>query len=287
MADDLTAPVLICGMHRSHTSVFTQWLHSCGLHVGERFADASTENPTGYWEDLDFVNLQESILKANSLDAMSTSFKSVKITDEQLATAKTTIHSKSSHGRHWGWKDPRTCVLYDQLWREILSDHFVIGLYRPFREVVTSLLMRTLNDKMSSSHYKSLMNKFDYLSRKVRTPAIRKLARESQLHNYFLEVWIAYNSSLLKILMSTGEKYSVLIKPDDGVSDDKLIEMMTRDWQIPLKHVSYEDFWRPRRQSDPIEYNFDQEILNNAVKIDDQLQHILNQSELRIAGNHV
>jgi hypothetical protein len=47
--------LVITGMHRSGTSLITQWLYKCGLHVGDDFYGADIGNADGHFEDNDFL----------------------------------------------------------------------------------------------------------------------------------------------------------------------------------------------------------------------------------------
>ncbi|HJT73097.1 MAG TPA: hypothetical protein VJ720_03740, partial [Chitinophaga sp.] len=57
--------LVITGMHRSGTSLITQWLYRCGLHVGDNFMGAGIGNEDGHFEDLDFYNWHRNILNDN------------------------------------------------------------------------------------------------------------------------------------------------------------------------------------------------------------------------------
>ena len=46
--------LVILGMHRSGTSLVANWLHDCGLHVGDRLLEGTFANEKGYFEDLIF-----------------------------------------------------------------------------------------------------------------------------------------------------------------------------------------------------------------------------------------
>lgn len=282
MAEIVSSPILICGMHRSHTSVFTQWLHTCGLHVGDRLAGASTENPSGYWEDLDFVELHEDILAHNGLDAMSINPTSFEITGDHRSRASTLLRRKSETTLNWGWKDPRTCMLYESLWSQILSDHFVIGVYRPYTEVVTSLMLRMLNDQLESSHYKSLVNKFSFLSRKVWTPALRKLAEESQLHDHFLQVWISHNKALIRILERLGSGRALLISPGDNLPEKALLDFMKQHWDVQLEFKPIHEIWRTRNRAGEVVFEFNKEILDEARLTNATLKKLLEASNKRM-----
>src|SRR5690242_26460 len=65
LLDDEVNPkvLIITGMHRSTTSLVTQWLRQCGLFIGERFNDPDSGNVQGQVEDPDFLKMHELLLK--------------------------------------------------------------------------------------------------------------------------------------------------------------------------------------------------------------------------------
>ena len=50
-------------MHRSGTSLITNWLSRCGLEIGERLAAGNAGNVEGHFEDVEFLKLHEEILR--------------------------------------------------------------------------------------------------------------------------------------------------------------------------------------------------------------------------------
>ncbi|MBT6038107.1 MAG: glycosyltransferase, partial [Halieaceae bacterium] len=56
---------LICGMHRSGTSLVTKCFECFGYGLGETLMAPSSDNPKGFFEDLDIVNLNDNLLRDN------------------------------------------------------------------------------------------------------------------------------------------------------------------------------------------------------------------------------
>ena len=50
-------------MHRSGTSMLASWLHHCGLNLCERLLGSGVGNLRGHFEDWDFIELTEQMLK--------------------------------------------------------------------------------------------------------------------------------------------------------------------------------------------------------------------------------
>ncbi|HZX74061.1 MAG TPA: hypothetical protein VFE57_06560, partial [Cyclobacteriaceae bacterium] len=59
--------LVVTGMHRSGTSVVTQWLQQCGLHVGDELLGAGIGNSVGHFEDVDFLRAHSDFLKRRRL----------------------------------------------------------------------------------------------------------------------------------------------------------------------------------------------------------------------------
>ena len=56
--------VIVLGMHRSGTSAVAGALGVLGVNLGERLVQAQADNPKGYWEHADAVQLHERLLAA-------------------------------------------------------------------------------------------------------------------------------------------------------------------------------------------------------------------------------
>ena len=60
--------ILVLGMHRSGTSAITRSLEVLGVNLGDRLRTPRSENPKGFWEDLDFNDINAEVLKHFGLD---------------------------------------------------------------------------------------------------------------------------------------------------------------------------------------------------------------------------
>lgn len=138
--------LIITGMHRSGTSMTTRLLNLCGLHLGdrERLLRARPDNPAGFWENLDFVTLDDRIL--TSLGAGWDLPPTESVDPGQLEAfapaARRCIESASAGATDlWGWKDPR-CSLLLPFWTAHLGVPRVVVCLRHPLEVVASLSKR-------------------------------------------------------------------------------------------------------------------------------------------------
>jgi hypothetical protein len=139
-------PVSIAGMHRSGTSMVAQMLHEAGLDLGpsERLMPPTVDNPEGYWEHLDFVDVNESLLAAAhsawdfppaaDFDWTAARLASIRARAEALVAG-------FDGDAFWGWKDPRNCLTLP-FWRQIAPSLKVVFVVRNPLEVALSLKRR-------------------------------------------------------------------------------------------------------------------------------------------------
>ena len=141
-------PVIIAGMHRSGTSLVASYLAQLGIHVGDRLWAANRQNPRGFFEDADFVELQWRMLEDATREGDGGHRDWGWTESEQLDRSRFAAHAEAARtllaaraGRPglWGWKDPRTSLLLD-FWDELLGGRarYVI-LYRFPWEVADSM----------------------------------------------------------------------------------------------------------------------------------------------------
>lgn len=174
-------PVAIVGMHRSGTSLLASMLEAAGLPVGSNLMPGNKGNPHGYFEDLEFVELHDSILKANGTDwTLRGAPKQLRLAPAHADTANKLITARA-HLAAWGWKDPRTTLFLDA-WSGFLPQLRTIVVFRSGATVASSLLRR--GDRV-------LMHRFPgsewLLRRGIRFPRPRLC----------FDIWRAYNERSL------------------------------------------------------------------------------------------
>ncbi len=110
--------ILVVGPGRSGTSVVAKALNEMGVSMGVHFGKPDEINPHGYYEDLEFKNLNERFLRSD--------FNHVLFRDR--------LRQLIAHREEpWGVKDPRLC--------------FVLGFY--LDELPNAVLVRTRRDMHS------------------------------------------------------------------------------------------------------------------------------------------
>ena len=59
-----TTVLVITGMHRSGTSLIAAILREAGVHLGDQLIGADTGNIRGHFEDVDFVQFHQTVLRS-------------------------------------------------------------------------------------------------------------------------------------------------------------------------------------------------------------------------------
>ncbi|MCB1232976.1 MAG: hypothetical protein KDN19_22215 [Verrucomicrobiae bacterium] len=142
--------VLVLGMHRSGTSVLTKLLIELGCEVGAEVLPEAPDNPEGFWEDQNVVDLNNEFLFRvdscwNDPHPLPKDVWESKIAKSYQAKAKKLIDQEYGQTPVSVLKDPRLCRLLP-LWKPALEDRFdqirCLLMMRHFSEVSQSLAHR-------------------------------------------------------------------------------------------------------------------------------------------------
>lgn len=126
-------PILVLGPGRCGSSTVAKWLIDLGVNMGARFRAADEINPNGYWEDLDWRDLNaaylDRVISKDWYERLAYSFINQR-------------RSRFGPGGAWGAKDPRFCGLLSIL-RDCFTDEWLtwrfIRLHRDPENVATSI----------------------------------------------------------------------------------------------------------------------------------------------------
>jgi GT2 family glycosyltransferase/glycosyltransferase involved in cell wall biosynthesis len=134
--------LIVTGMHRSGTSFAASLLGKGGLFVGNETGGPAFDNPYGFFEDAEFVEIHRQALIA--LGHGSQGFVrsgGLRMPEASRKAAESLVAARRSANQPWGWKDPRA-TLFLRDWERMLPEaHFII-LFRSPWDVVDSLLRR-------------------------------------------------------------------------------------------------------------------------------------------------
>ncbi len=160
-------PVCIAGVHRSGTSMVARLLHLCGLYLGDEkdLHGPGPANPEGFWENWQFVNLNDEILKCLGLgwdlpfDAPAGWESSSRLAP--LRAAAVALTERFRYSGPWGWKDPRNSLTLP-FWRVLLPELRLVVCLRNPVEVAESLRVRGSSSMQFGfnlwlSHYRQLL----------------------------------------------------------------------------------------------------------------------------------
>lgn len=143
-------PVLVCGMHRSGTSMTTRLLNLLGIALSDQLLGVHTpagmSNPKGHWEDLRAMAAHQRILRAaiglrtqwEWMHAVAVAPDDVAPEDIELLS---NIANRNQQIGRWGIKDPRVSLLLP-LWLRVVPDACIVLCVRNPLAVARSLYKR-------------------------------------------------------------------------------------------------------------------------------------------------
>ena len=133
---------VVLGMHRSATSLAAQGAAKAGVHMGSVLLGEDESNEYGHFEDVDFININDQILKlaGGSWDNPPPESKIIEVGKADEAGIRDFIRVKEKEP-FWGWKDPRT-VLTIRCYMPFLKNPHFITCYRKPQDVAGSLYKR-------------------------------------------------------------------------------------------------------------------------------------------------
>ena len=236
--------LIILGMHRSGTSLITQWLNKCGLHVGDRLMGAGVGNLDGHYEDLDFYEWHEAVLQNNGFPSSGfINAGSVLVSLPEQDALNKIIARKCETGRDWGWKDPRTC-LFLPAYANALPNAKHLFIVRNYREVVTSLLRRDLSvreQRWLKGHSGTLSSWYwtYFKKNRVHQQHIQRMAES------YLKVYIHYNTQLLHHLEVLNTAHYQVLDYRKLVKNDRVtFQVLKSEWDFNLTYVPFASVYK-------------------------------------------
>jgi hypothetical protein len=142
--------ILVAGMHRSGTSALAGALNKVGISLGTRLLEPGEDNPKGYWEHSDAVDIHERLLAAldrrwDDIRPLPNEWLSSDAAQRASLEIKELIARDFSDKGLWAIKDPRICRFLP-LWLQGLKEFgirpVVIFVARRPSEVAASIEKR-------------------------------------------------------------------------------------------------------------------------------------------------
>jgi hypothetical protein len=128
---------IVLGMHKSGTTLVSQILHHSGINMGENIDPSVSYDRGNKYERLSTRALNLEILGLEDVFTPSVDPKvpdPLPLTAQQRMRMRKIIQECNRDYRDWGFKDPRTCLVYP-LWASELPEHRLIAVFRPHTEV--------------------------------------------------------------------------------------------------------------------------------------------------------
>jgi len=206
--------VIICGFHRSGTSMSAQALSRGGLYLGESLIQADPSNPDGHFEDIDTVNLHDAWLAQNNSDWCRTgdlpAIEAAQASQELMSIIKRMDAAAS----HWGIKDPRA-TLFLPLWQQVLMQPVFVMTYRHYASCVDSLRRRQARELLVN-------------------PSMDEHAiRFWQTPDTALRSWLLHNKALLAHLEAHPDS-CLLLSQEAQVNGASLLELANQHFNLDL-----------------------------------------------------
>ncbi len=260
-------------MHRSGTSVVSNWLNKCNLNIGDNLLGPDIGNVEGHYEDMDFYRYHEDVLEDNHqsrLGYVNRPIQNLSYYQEEKLKAITGYKSKIH--AEWGWKEPRTCLFLSHYRRLIPNACYMIVL-RDYRSTVNSLITRDF--KYIEAKYLA-RNAFSRLVWKMFRRERRRRKLYNNLVSYYLNVWIVYNRELLNHMNILSERKFIAVDYNLlNCSDRETFSVLADDWGFSLQYFDFKKVFKETLISTVVdidEFIADKTLLTTA----NELEHRLN-----------
>jgi len=257
--------VVILGMGRSGTSFLANWLHKCGVDMGENLKPADDiMNTEGFYEDMDMNVLLQGIRKksVSLLDKFLVNCVKWTFDYNTIRTLGSILQNKDKK-KVWGWKEPATTYLWNELWVPILvennlfSEVLVIGAIRDFEKCVESSMRAAFLTKRTffkKTHFIVFKNRFA---------------------NRYLKEWIICNLQIIDFIENNKQNNNWLLLDTKYLLDSsaKIHAHLVNEHGLKIQYIDpnriYNNTIMDRKSN--IEYKLDKELMAQAHEIFEKL----------------
>lgn len=267
--------LIIAGMHRSATSLVTQWLYRCGLFIGTSLFPPGIGNVEGHFEDSDFLHIhQRFLLKRNCPE---TGFVDKPVTPLGLSEKEELeklIKQKNDENEQWGWKEPRTCLFLDT-YNELIPAAFYLFTVRDPFSTINSMLIREYRVHIRRFKTKKGLSYLKWvLFKKKNIEEIFKKQAEP-----FMKMWIYYYEQILNHASSLPENRYMFIRYSDLLQNDKdVFYHLKNEWKFLLNYIPFANVYKEElitKVNDIEPYIKDKDLILKARKIESELEQLI------------
>ncbi|WP_072061546.1 sulfotransferase [Synechococcus sp. GFB01] len=126
---------IVLGMHKSGTTLISQILHHSGISMVDDVDETTSYDKGNQWERESTKAMNHQLLGSNGLFSLLAKPPAVRTADPVIRHQMSELISRyNSSGQDWGFKDPRSSLVYDE-WSTVLPEHRIIAVYRRPEEV--------------------------------------------------------------------------------------------------------------------------------------------------------
>ena len=256
--------LIILGMHRSGTSLTSQWLQSCGMNIGADLMEASHSNKDGHFEDMDFHDLHEKIFQRHKIPYGGfTNIENFSLMEEDKKDIADLVKKKSYQTQQWAWKDPRTCLFIDE-YLKLIPNAKILVVYRDFNCVVNSLINRDFRKKKSSStkSSSSLVKFYRYFFKGDRK-------KKCELGQFYSQATVLYYNKIYKALSLLPKGQFRVVNLNSITAHEVSIIKTIQDWGFELKYKPFSSIFK-----------------KNYITSDQKCWHVTQKKQLQSLQNH-
>lgn len=227
-------------MHRSGTSLVSQWMHKCNLNLGDRLLGKGIGNVEGHYEDLDFLDLHEQILNSNNSDN-----RGIKNIEELYVNTyfsekmKSIIDLKNTLHSQWGWKEPRTCLFIDY-YKQIIPEATFLVVFRDANSVVDSLLRRDIKNQIKKIKGEGWRKRV-YL--KLNKKKICNQIIKENTEMYF-KAWLTYNYKIKTSISITKDNQYKVVQYENLLKSDRSIITWLKGEGFDVEYQSFSSVYK-------------------------------------------
>lgn len=260
--------VVILGMGRSGTSFLANWLSKCGVDMGENLKPADDiMNTEGFYEDMD-INLFIQDIRKKSVSPLDKVFvNAVKWTfdNDTIKTLNSILLNKNKK-QVWGWKEPATTFLWNELWVPFLVEN---GL---FSEVLMIGAIRNFEKCLESNMRAAFLTKKTFLKKK------HFILFKNRYANRYLKEWVSCNLQILDFIENNKGKKNWLLLDTKYLLEhsEKIYSYLVNEHGLKIQYINpnniYDNAIMDRVSS--IKYKLDRNLIAQAVKIYEKLIYL-------------